>query len=366
VMALPSSSPVPIDADTGGDYGRDPVASGPYAVTTVDPQAGIRMTRNPQWDPATDAVRTALPGEVLVRTGLTAVARDQALLAGSADIDLSGTGVHQATTSRLDDPALAARIDDVTSGAIRLLALPTTVPPMDNADCRRAVAAVVDRARVQEALGGSGNAVRTSQLWPRSLPGGPEDPDPAPDLDAARESLAACGRPDGFSTVLAVADSPTSVAVAEALAGDLAVVGIQAEVRPLDPATYYAADVSKPDAVTAAGYGLVLATWTADLPTSASFLVPLVDGRSIRTQGNTNYARLADPGVNALVDAARAAPDPVAAAQAWQQVAVAAAATSAYVPLVENRAQLLAGQRLRNGVVMQRYGSYDVATAGVG
>jgi peptide/nickel transport system substrate-binding protein len=365
VMALPSSSPVPAEADTAGDYGRDPVSTGPYAIASVDPQAGIRLVRNPQWDPATDEVRTALPDEVLVRTGLTAVARDQALLAGSADIDLAGTGVHQATTSRLTDPDLAARIDDVTSGAIRLLALPTTVAPMDNADCRAAVAAVVDRAGVQEALGGAGNAVRTSQLWPRSLAGGPDDPDPEPDLAAARASLAACGRPDGFSTVLAVANAPTSVAVAEALAADLGQVGIQADVRALDPATYYASDVGKPDAVTAAGYGLVLATWTADFPTSASFLVPLVDGRSIRAVGNTNYARLADPAVNGLVDAARAAPDPAASADAWQQVAVAAAATSAYVPLVENRVRLLAGQRLRNGVVMQRYGSYDVATAGV-
>jgi peptide/nickel transport system substrate-binding protein len=366
VMALPSSSPVPADLDSAADYGRDPVSTGPYAIGTVDAHAGIRLVRNPEWDPATDEVRTALPDEVIVRTGLTAVARDQALLAGSADIDLSGVGVHQATRSRLDDADLAARIDDVTSGAIRLLAMPTTVPPMDDADCRAAVAAVVDRSAVQEALGGSSTAVRTARLWPRSLSGGPDDADPAPDQAAARESLAACGQPEGFSTVLAVADAPTSVAVANALAADLAEVGIDAEVRPLDPATYYATDVGKPDAVTEAGYGLVLATRAADLPTAASFLVPLVDGRSVRAIGNTNYARLADPAVNGLIDAARAAPDPAAASEGWEQVAVTAGRTAAYVPLVENRLQLLAGQRLRNGVVMERYSSYDVATAGVG
>jgi peptide/nickel transport system substrate-binding protein len=198
------------------------------------------------------------------------------------------------------------------------------------------------------------------------LAGGPEHPDPEPDLAAARESLTACGRPDGFSTVLAVADVPSIVDVARSVADDLAQVGIQAEVRPLDPPTYYASDVGKPANVTAQGYGIVLATWTADFPTPASFLVPLVDGRSIREVGNTNYARLADPAVNALVDAARAAADPAAAADPWRQVAAAATATSAYVPLVEDRMQLLAGQRLRNGVVMRPYGSYDVATAGVG
>jgi peptide/nickel transport system substrate-binding protein len=365
VMALPSSSPVPADRDTGADYGSDPVSSGPYAITSVDPEAGILLERNPEWDPATDDVRTALPDRVMLHPGLSGLARDQALLAGSADADLSGTGVQPATTSRTGEAGIAGRIDDVTTGTVRLLALPTTVAPMDNADCRAAVAAAVDRSAVQEALGGAGKAVRTSQLWPRALAGGPEDPDVQPDLAAARASLTACGRPDGFSTVLAVADTPNFAKMARAVADDLAEVGIEAEVRPLDPTTYFASDVGKPDNVTAQGYGIVLTTWTADFPTAASFLVPLVDGRSIRGVGNTNYARLADPAVDAAVDTARAAPDPAAAAEAWRQVLTAAGTTSAYVPLVENRVQLLAGQRLRNGVVMQPYGGYDVATAGV-
>ncbi|MCW2675587.1 MAG: appA [Modestobacter sp.] len=366
VMALPSSSPVPAAADTGAAYGKDPVSSGPYAITSVDPQAGIVLDRNPQWDPATDGVRTALPRQVVVRTGLSGVARDQALLAGSADADLSGTGVQPATTSRMNDGGIRGRIDDVTTGAVRLLALPTTVAPMDNADCRAAVAAVVDRSAVQDVLGGAGSAVRSSQLWPRALAGAPEDPDPRPDLAAARASLASCGKPDGFSTVLAVANAPSIVLVARSIAGDLAKVGIKAEVRPLDPTTYYATDVGRPDTVTAQGYGIVLATWTADFPTAASFLVPLVDGRSIRPVGNTNYARLADPAVDAAVDTARAATGPAAAATAWRQVVSTVSATHAYVPLAENRVQLLAGQRLRNGVVMQPYGGYDLATAGVG
>jgi peptide/nickel transport system substrate-binding protein len=300
-----------------------------------------------------------------VRSGLLSLARDQALLAGSADADLSGTGVQQATTTRLDGDELTGRIDDVTTGALRLLALPTTVAPMDDPNCRAAVAAAVDRGAVQEALGGAQDAVRSSLLWPRALAGGPEDPDPAQDLDAARKALTDCGRPDGFSTVLAVPDAPNSIDVANAIAADLSRVGIEVEVRPLDPTTYYAKGVGNPQAVTDAGYGIVLATWTADFPTSASFLVPLVDGRSIRNVGNTNYARLDDADVNGLVDTARAAADPAEAADAWRQVVAAVSATSAYVPLAENRVQLLAGQRLRNGVVMQPYGGYDVATAGV-
>ncbi len=363
VLALPSSSPVPIESDSGAGYGADPISSGPYAISSVDPATGILLERNPQWNPDTDDVRTALPDRVVVRTGLTGVERDQALLAGSADIDTTGSGVVPATTSRLADAdhPVRGRVDDTTTGAMRLLAMPTDVAPMDDADCRAAVAAVVDRRAVQEKLGGPANAVRRSVLWPRGVDGGPEDPDPRPDLDAARASLEACGRAEGFSTVLAVADTPSGVGVAEVIRDDLAEIGIQVEVRALSATSYYATDVGDPDSVAANGFGLVLATWTADFPTPASFLAPLVDSRSIRAVGNTNYARLADPEVDALVDAARAAGDPAA----WQEVVGAVAGRSVYVPLAETRVQLLAGQRLRNGVVMQPYGGYDIATAGV-
>jgi peptide/nickel transport system substrate-binding protein len=370
VMALPSSSPVPIEADTGGDYGAAPVSSGPYKIVSVDAQTGIRLERNPDWNRATDKVRTALPDAIVVRTGLSGIERDQAVLAGSADIDLTGAGVQPATTSRMTqddgtDPPLADRVDDVTTGAVRLLALPTDVAPFDNADCRAAVAQAVDRRSLQKVQGGAGSAVRSSVLWPRGLPGGPRDADPGPDLAAARKSLQACGQPDGFSTVLAVADAPSSVGVATEVAAELAEIGIEAKVTPLDPTTFYAKDVGNPDNVKANGYGIVLATWTADFPTPASFLAPLVDGRSIRTVGNTNYARLNDADIDGLVDKARAAAAGDAALKAWGDVATAAGRSAAYVPLSENRIQLIAGQRLRNGLVMQPYGGYDVATAGV-
>ena len=364
VMALPSSSPVPAEADTGAAYGADPVSSGPYAITSVDPATGILLDRNPQWDPATDEVRTALPDQIVVRTGMTGVERDQALLAGSADVDATGTGVQPATTTRLaadEEHPVRNRVDDVTTGAVRLLALPTDVAPMDNPDCRAAVAAAVDRRGVQEQLGGAVNGVRRSQLWPLGLDGGPEDADPGQDLAAARASLEACGQPDGFATVLAVAETTTSVDVAEEVAAQLAEVGIQVEVRPLSATSFYATDVGSPDTVRASGYGIVLATWTADFPTPGSFLTPLVDGRSIRSVGNTNYARLADPAIDGLIDAARASGDRAA----WREVAGAVLGTSVYVPLAESRVQLVAGQRLRNGVVMQPYSGYDLATAGV-
>jgi peptide/nickel transport system substrate-binding protein len=367
VMALPSSSPVPAEADKGAKYGSDPVSSGPYAIASVDRATGIVLVRNPQWDKRTDHVRTALPDRVVVRTGLSGIERDQAILAGSADIDLSGTGVQPTTTARLagdDADALRDRVDEMTAGAVRLLAMPTNVAPLDNPACRAAVAAAIDRRALQKKLGGAGSAVRASQLWPRSLAGGPDEAEPSVDPAAARAALQKCGHPDGFETVLAVADAPASVGLAKGIAGQLGQVGIKVDVQPLDATTFYATDVGDPANVAKKGYGLVLATWTADFPTPSSFLVPLVDGRSIRSVGNTNYARLNSADINKLIDAARTA-DPADAQAAWRTVATAARDTSAYLPLAETRVALIAGQRLHNGLVMQPYSGYDLATAGV-
>ena len=368
ILALPSSSPVPKTHDTIGEYEKDPVSSGPYLITSVDPHAGIVLDRNPEWDPATDPVRRALPDQVVVRTGLSGVQRDQALLAGSADVDISGTGVQRPTTVRIaadDDGELAGRVDDVTAGTVRLLAIPTDVAPFDDAACRTAVSAAIDRRGVQEALGGAGNAVRTSQLWPRALPGGPEDADPQPDATAAKAALEECGKGDGFTTKLAVADLASNVLVAREIAAQLAGVGIEAEVQAIDPEKFYAEEITRPARVREQGYGLILASWTADFPIPASFLAPLVDSRSVQYRGNTNYANLDWDKVDAAIDTARKAADPAAAQEVWRKVAELARSTEAYVPLVETRVQLVSGQRLRNGVVMQPYGSYDLATAGV-
>jgi peptide/nickel transport system substrate-binding protein len=369
ILALPSSSPVPKDADTIGKYGEHPISSGPYLVTSVDEQTGIVLDRNPQWDPATDPVRTALPDQVVVRTNVTGVQRDQALLAGSADVDISGTGVQRPTTVRIDaddeDGDLAGRVDELTTGSVRMLAMPTDVAPMDDADCRSAVSAAIDRRGVQEALGGAGSAVRTSELWPRALPGGPEESDPRPDTGAAKAALEACGHPEGFSTTMAVADVSANVLVAREIAGQLAEVGIEVDVQPTSPDLFYGQEIGVPSNVEDKGYGLILTSWTADFPTPGSFLVPLVDSRSTKSEPNTNYAWLRWKKVDQAVDTARRSTDQAAALDVWRTVAELARGTDAYVPLVETRVQLVAGQRLRNGVVMQPYGSYDLATAGV-
>ena len=160
--------------------------------------------------------------------------------------------------------------------------------------------------------------------------------------------------PDGFDTVLAVADTPSSVDVAEEIAAAARRGRHRVEVRPLSATTFYATDVGRPDNVAANGYGIVLATWTADFPTPASFLVPLVDSRSIRDGGQHQLRPAQRPGRRR---AGRPGARDRRSRTAWREVAGAARRPSVYVPLAETRIQLRRGaavaQRRRDAAVQR-------------
>ena len=100
---------------------RHPVSSGPYAITSVDPATGIVLDRNPQWDPATDDVRTraARPGRRPHRADRASSATRRCWPDRPTSTS-PAPACRPRRPSRLaadeDDP-VHGRVDDVTTGA---------------------------------------------------------------------------------------------------------------------------------------------------------------------------------------------------------------------------------------------------------
>ena len=365
VLALPVASPVPKAQDTRSGYGAHPVSSGPYrfasaATAATAPPGTVVLVRNPAWDRRTDAVRTALPDRIELATGLEPAERDARLADGRADLDVTGSGLQ---------PEAAAR---PANGDLRMVAMAVSVPPLDNVHCRRAVQYAADKAAVKRALGGDYGAALATTLWPRDLPGYPATApyqagaDNHGDLDRARAELAACGRPDGFSTRIATVDAGRGLLVAQAMRDALARVGITAELRPFPEDVYLSAGAGAPKAVRDGGLGLAVVDWVADFPSPVAFYPPLLDGRDARTVGNTDYAQLSEPDLFRACDAAAATRDPAASTLRWRQVDGTAMGLAAYLPLAEDKAVLLAGSRVRNAYVHLAWRNYDLAAVGVG
>jgi peptide/nickel transport system substrate-binding protein len=373
LLAMPGAGPVQKAKDTGDKYGDKPVSTGPYKFQSYDPGKKAVLVRNENWDPKTDTIRKALPDQIDLTIGTANEEIDNQLLAGDIDVDTAQTGVQQGAQPKiLLEPAKKANADTPTTGFIRYFSISTKVAPFDNIHCRKAVQYATDKITMQTARGGAdaGGDIAVNML-PPNIAGHDPALDPyntksgKPQIDKAKEELAACGKPTGFDTVIATRNAGKELKTAEALQAALKNVGINARLDPTDASLYFRSTIGAPSNVAAKGYGLMMAGWGADFPTGYGFLSILVDGRTISPSGNNNYAELNNAEVNSLIDKAKAATDPKAAADIWGQINKIVMDEAVMVPFVYDKALNYRNPRLTNVFVTEFYGMYDFASLGV-
>ncbi|UWZ56646.1 ABC transporter substrate-binding protein [Dactylosporangium aurantiacum] len=373
LLAMPGAGPVQKAKDTGDKYGDKPVSTGPYKFQSYDPGKKAVLVRNENWDPKTDTLRKALPDQIDLTIGTAVEEIDNQLLSGDLDIDTAQTGVQQGAQPKiLLDATKKANADTPTTGFIRYFSISTKVPPFDNIHCRKAVQYATDKITMQTARGGAeaGGDIAVNML-PPNIAGHDPALDPyntksgKPQIDKAKEELAACGKPNGFDTVIATRNAGKEPKTAEALQAALKNVGINARLDPTDASLYFRSTIGAPSNVKAKGYGLMMAGWGADFPTGYGFLSILVDGRTISQSGNNNYAELDNPEVNKLIDEAKAATDPKAAADIWGKINKIVMDEAVMVPFVYDKALNYRNPRLTNVFVTEYYGMYDFSSLGV-
>jgi ABC-type transport system substrate-binding protein/serine/threonine protein kinase len=370
VLAMSMAAPIPRAADGGDgeDFQKHPVGSGPYKIASYTADSSLHMVRNPHWKQSTDPIRSALPDAVDLRLYSSQEAVEDALLSGSADLDLNAQTLSDSAEAKLlNDPQLKSRADLVYTGATRYLSLQTNVAPLDRLECRWAVQYAVDRSQVRAVLGGQydGGDVATTMLPPvtdgydpDAHPFGYTDGTPYP--TQAKQQLTACGRPKGFDVTLAgPSDAPRLQEALLSIQHALAAVGIKATVKQVDRATYYAT-LASPAKLKQAGWGMALTVWAADWPTGGGFLRTLVQPGS-----PNNYAGLDDRDLNTIVDKADTLTDPAEAADQWKKADAAAMRDSTMVPLIYARHLVYRGSRLTNAYEQQVLGGIDLTALGV-
>jgi peptide/nickel transport system substrate-binding protein len=373
LLAMGGAAPVPAAKDTGDKYANHPVASGPYMFKSIEPGKKVVLVRNPNWDQSTDKIRKALPDEVDLTLGLDPNEIDNELIDGSLDLDTAQVGVQAAAQAKiLTKEELKKNADEPNTGFIRYIAISTKVPPFDNIHCRYAVQYAADKVALQTVRGGpdAGGAIGLNML-PPNIDG--HDPELAPftgksgkpDLAKAKDELAKCGKPNGFTTVIAARNKGKEPKVAEALQQALAKVGITATIDSSDPSLYFRSTIGSPDNVHKKGYGLMNAGWGADFPTGFGYLDVLVDGDKILPSGNNNYEELNDPAIQDLIKQALASTDPKKAASLWGQINAKVMETGSLLPYVYDKALNYRNPRLTNVYIDEYYGMIDFQALGV-
>ncbi|WP_106403814.1 ABC transporter substrate-binding protein [Actinocorallia populi] len=374
-LVLMQTQPVPRAKDNGLEYQKNIVSSGPYKIDSYERGKLMKLSRNPHWDKATDPYRTALPDNIEVALKQNADDLDQKLLSGALEMDIAGTGVQGAAQPTvLGDAKHKANADNITAGYLRYAAVNKHVKPLDDVHCRRAVAYATDKVAAQTAFGGpvAGGEIATTIL-PPSVTGYqkadryPVGADQHGDLAKAKEELAACGQPNGFTTkISARSDRPKEVAAAQGIQQGLAKVGIKTEIVQVPAGDYFNKYAGTPKWVHDNNVGIMLMAWAADWPSGFGFLQQIVDGRAIKPSGGTNLQETDLPDVNRLLDEAIEDTDAAARNARYTKVDELVMEDAGIVPLIYARLLLYRPANVTNVTLTHGYGGmYDYLNLGV-
>jgi peptide/nickel transport system substrate-binding protein len=243
---------------------------------------------------------------------------------------------------------------------------------MEKVHCRRAVEYAADKTAYQIAFGGPVGGDIASTVMPPGLAGYQKvdlyeaATHPRGDLAKAKQELAACGQPGGFSTTMAYSvDRPKETLAATAVQEALSRVGINVTLQGFPSATYYSDFAGVPDYVYQHDIGLAAGNWSPDWPDGYAFLYYLVAGPAIAPAGNTNISELDDPVVNNMFTQALAVANVSARTRIWSRIDRQVMSDAVILPGIYAKELLYRNLHLTNVYVHRHYAMYDFASLGI-
>jgi peptide/nickel transport system substrate-binding protein len=364
VLAMPFFSPQPKEAEkykVGADYSKHVIGSGPYTVKEYVPTKSMEFVRNTNWDPATDPLRKAWADRVTMRIGLEPDAIQQTIERGDADLSLDTSPPNAALQRLSTDPQLKQQFSVQTTGCIRYFTLGTT-PASDTPQAkvsdvkvRQAINYALDKVALQRARGGplAGDPASTI-LTPTLLGFQKYDLYPSPDFKGdvakAKQLLSEAGFPNGMTLNYVGPNAGKGAAVNTAVQASLQRVGINLKQKLFSGFAVYTDSLGLPRK--AKEHQIGQAGWCPDYPGDGarSFIVPLLDGRSIIPSGNSNYGLYNNPEVNTKIDQALAEPDQAKRGALWAEIDKQIMQDAPWAPFLYDKTQYFWSKRVKNWI----------------
>lgn len=344
IASTPAFAPVPLGEGTDASYGRDPIASGPYKIESNGQGTEAVLTRNENWDPESDTVRTAGPDRIVYKMGQDATVATQAIIANAGEA-ANAFGAQFVPPSQLAqaqaDPNAKDRLVTSGDGAAQFLVINTE--RVTDLKVRQAIQYATDKNAYRVAAGGEIAGGFATALITPGIPGReeyePYPAEPSGDVSKAQELLAEAAAP---VTPLTLLVSDTQSAQAEAIQAGLARAGITVQIQTLDATSLTAATTDN-----TGDFDLTLASWQPDFPSASANIEPLFASSQIGN-GNYNTSRYSNPEVDALIRQATESTDPEAAQQLWAQADKRIMQDAPVVPLIYSHNTFIHGANVEN------------------
>jgi ABC-type transport system substrate-binding protein len=336
VLAMQFGSVVPADL-AGYDaaaFGAAPVGTGPYwRESYTAGESAVFQRSTSYWAPENAKADT-------IEFRLLVTIENQLRQVQANELDIMGDQIQPADFNAVTtDPAYADRLirDPTVSVAYLTMDVSGEESPFTDVRVRQAVNHAIDKenqVRIQ-----NGRAVVAGCIFPPNLPGHDPACDPYPYDLARAQALMAEAEVSGFSTELYTDTSDLSRLSAEAIATDLAKLGIDVEVITQDFDTLLGT-IAVPHAAP-----MVLISWFQDFPDPSDFIDPILSCATA-VEGGSNNSWYCNEDVDADAAAARQILDLQEAIPDYQDIERRIMADAPIVPILFPEWVILRSQRV--------------------
>lgn len=373
ILALNAFSPAPVEfldyVPGSTELAQHMISDGPYKIDKYDPTKRIELSRNPNWNAATDTVRGAFVDKVVIDETQTQEAVQQQLQTGSpnadAEFDVATPGSQIPGLLAANDPNLSLSATTSLSPYIIFnTKSPNNNTALANVKVRQAIAYGMNRANIVQVLGGDQVAPPLTHILPSTILGS-KDYDPYPyDPDKAKQLLAQAGFPNGLTLKFLYRNaSEGSAKTFATLQQDLTKVGITLQGVASPNADFYTKYLQKPDVAERGVWDLASGSWGADWSGNAalSYFQPLFAGKAAFPPVGSNFGFYENSSVDGLIAKALTATDEQSTADAWAAVDKQVTDDVAVYPVANLRWPTYHAAQVHNAVYLDTLQGFDPA-----
>jgi peptide/nickel transport system substrate-binding protein len=184
---MPATAPIPQEVakcfTKAGDYGRYVISSGPYMIqgsdkldissceamkpiSGFDPSKQIVLVRNPNYDQATDNLRSNYVDAIDISINTNVDDIFNKVQAGQLDSSIVEPPPKPVLQQYVTDTAKKPYLHSNSSDATSYIFMNLTTPPFDDINVRKAANWIMDKAAIQQAYGGTTVGDVATHIWP--------------------------------------------------------------------------------------------------------------------------------------------------------------------------------------------------------
>jgi peptide/nickel transport system substrate-binding protein len=338
-LAVPHATILPKDSPAT-DAGTKPLpTTGPYMVSSYDPNRALKLVRNPnftEW--SRDAQPQTYADEIDETFGLSVEAEITSVQNGQADWVFDAP-----PADRLNElgTKYADQVHVNSLTAFWYLTLNVNIAPFNNQLARQAINWAVDRTAMVQLYGGPNLAQPVCTILPPGFPGHADSCDytkgggttwSAADLDKAKQLVQQSGTA-GQEVGVVVQDDEVNKAMGEYLQSLLTQLGYKAKLKPLSANIQFTYIQNTNNKVQ-----LALTSWYQDYPAASDFINVLLSCASFHkgSDSSINIAGFCDKDIDTQMQDALALgqTDQQAANAKWTQIDQAIMQKSPLVPVL--------------------------------